>query len=56
MENQQEIPQNDSKKEMITIEVTRYGNGKLRQIELSKKEWSLTRESLDRWLFTEVKS
>lgn len=44
------------KKETISIEVKRFGNGRVRQIELSKKQWSITRESLDRWLFTEVRS
>lgn len=39
----------------LVLPVTIMGNGKLRQIELSKKDWSITRENNDRWLFTEVR-
>lgn len=41
--------------ETITLPIKTIGNGKLRTIELSKKQWSITRENNDRWLFTEVK-
>jgi len=47
-----EAPKNE---EFITIPVKVVGNGKLKTIELSKKQWSITRENNERWLITEVR-
>lgn len=40
---------------IVVIPAKIVGTGKLKTFELSKKDWSLSRENNDRWLFTEVR-